>query len=185
MKTMRNTIQCLVLFGLLFALGLPVAATAQGQPKIHIHNVVGPSEITDPNGLPALRTTVDFTLLNDADEVMAGIALASSTLDLDDGSRNPAPVTDITEPWSVALVLDNSRTLFVSAAFNDLKAARDDAINAVGALPEGTNIAVLTVSDKITITQNFTAKKEDVQTAILRQPKRKTCRRPSCGSGSR
>ena len=169
MTKLTISVRLCVLFGILLGLGLPAAAGAQGQPVIHVHNLSGPVEITDPNGLPALRATIDFTLLNASGEVMSGIELASATLDLDDGSRNPAPVTEIGEPWSVVLVLDNSRTLFVAGASNALKSAREDAINAMASLPDGSNIAVLTVSDKVAIIQDFTLKKEDVQNVLLRQ----------------
>lgn len=154
---------------LVCALCLPVLVTAQGQPSIHIHNLSGPVEITDPNGLPALRTTLDFTLLNSAGEVLSGIGLASATLDLDDGSRNPSPVTDITEPWSVAIVLDNSRTLFVAGASNAHKIAREDVRTAMASLPDGTNVAVLTVDENTDIILDFTTNKEEVQNAILRE----------------
>lgn len=169
MKTLKSSARCLLVLWVVLGLGVPVVATAQAQPTIHIHNLTGPDEITDPSGLPALRVTIDFTLVNNSGEVMSGIGLASATVDLEDGSRNPSPVTDVTEPWSVVIVLDNSRTLFVAGANNAFKAARDDAINAVGALPDGTNISVITVSEAISITQDFTTKKEDVQNIILRQ----------------
>lgn len=169
MKTIRTLTQVLILLAAMAGLGAPVAVSAQAQPTIHIHNLSGPVEITDPNGLPALRATLDFTLLNASGEVLSGIALSSSTLDLDDGSKNPAPVTDITEPWSVALVLDNSRTLFVAGANNALKAARDDARSAVASLPDGTNIVVLTVADNVAVLKDFTANKQEVQDVLLNQ----------------
>ena len=75
MKTLRTLPRLLLALWLLLGLALPALATAQGQPEIHIHNLEGPTAITDPNGLPALRVTLDFTLLNANREVMSGIAL--------------------------------------------------------------------------------------------------------------
>src|SRR5688572_16664188 len=133
MKTFGTSLRLFVVLWLVLGALVPALALAQGQqPKIHIHAVEGPVQITDPNGLDALRITLDFTLLNDTGEVVPGVELTSATLDLEDGSRNPSPITEVDDQWSVALLADASRTLFVAQADAAFKAAREDAIAAVG-----------------------------------------------------
>ena len=169
MKTLGNSLRLFVVLWLVLGALVPALVFAQGQqPKIHIHAVDGPVEIVDPNGLAALRMTLDFTLLNDAGEVVPGVELTSATLDLEDGSRNPSPITEVDDQWSVALLADSSRTLFLAQADAAFKAAREDAIAAVGALPDGSNVGFITFDDNQTVVQDFTSTKETVQNAVLR-----------------
>jgi hypothetical protein len=159
-----------LLLVLALSVGWPVVALAQiTPPAIHIHALAGPSQVTDTAGLPALAMQMDFTLLDSDARVMPGIGIASATLDLEDGSSYPAPVADITSAWSVVMLVDTTRDMYVDSARAAFQAARSDAIDFAASMPDGTNLAVMTFNNKATLVEDFTTNRERIQDALLKR----------------
>lgn len=128
--------------------GLPLVASAQGEPEVII-NFVNTEEDGD-------RLAVDlFFSLQNGGDIDAAYVL------LDDGSRYEATVGGADLPYFIALVLDASGSL--SGVEDDMRQA---AIAAVDAAPAGARFAVLSFNETITLLQDFTSDRTNVINAI-------------------
>ena len=153
------------------ALLLPAAASAyaqSGQPQAYINDVVGPAEVQGAGGLPGLSLELQFTLLDGQGQVMPIADNLTATLQLASGSSYPVQVQKLATPWSVVVLLDASKTLWVSSANATFNSMRQAVANAVSLLPDGTTIAVEKFDTQPTTIQEFTQNKDQVNQAITK-----------------
>lgn len=156
----------LLLVLLLCSLLAPSAASAQATEfTIHINDMRGPNPIQHPSGLPGLALELDFTLLNLQGEVVQKAEFQSSSLVLDNGDVYTTQANKTEEPWSIAILIDTSKTMYNSGA---VKPARTAVADSLGQIPGGSNIALLTFNDQVTSNVDFTKDTKTLDTTLRR-----------------
>src|SRR5258706_10430589 len=164
---LRALAQRLFLAAMIAALLLPAAASAQtAGAQAYINDVFGPDEIQGPGGLPSLAIELHFNLLDANKQILNNVNVLSATLQLASGSSYPSQPVKLETPWSVAVLMDASKTLGVfsaSAAFSDM---RKDVATAMGGVPDGSIIGVYQFDSKPTTVLDLSRDKQAIDTAI-------------------
>jgi hypothetical protein len=153
---------------LLLALGAIAAGarTQAGQPHLHLNDVLEQEPVPGAAGLPALALTLDFTLLDNNNQLAAGVEPESASLRLIGGDEYPASLQKLESPWSIVIVVDASKTLTGFTASAAFKTARFALADSLEQAPGDSNFAVLSFGSQPATVVDFTQDKETVQTAL-------------------
>ena len=151
---------------LLFLL-VPVIVYAQstGQTVVHIHETPDPQSVTTASGAVGLSLKTTFSLLDQDNQVLMAFEIENASIELEDDSYT-AVVQELDDPWTVVLLIDASTTMGGYTTSSAFKASKNAITSAMSALPDSTNIAILTFADSVTTRLEFTQSKEAIAPAI-------------------
>jgi hypothetical protein len=168
--TLRTKILPGILFLILTA-GVPLAAAAQapGEAHVHIHQSREPQQVNTTTGDVGLRITEVFSLLKADNQLMTTSApeIQDATISVD-GDNYRAEVQELSDKWTIVFLLDASKTIANFNAVSDYKNAQMALVDAVTAVPDSTNMALLSFANVSQPVVPFTEKKDTVSTAITK-----------------
>ena len=151
---------------LLFLL-IPVVVYAQStsQAVVHIHETPDPQPVTTASGALGLSLKTTFSLLNQDNQVLMAFEIDNASIELEDDSYT-AVVQELDTPWTVVLLIDASTTMGGYTTSSAFKASETAITSAMSALPDSSNVAILTFNDGVTTRLEFTQSKEAIAPAI-------------------
>lgn len=151
----------------LFALLVPVIVYAQsaGQAIVHIHETPDPQPVTTASGAVGLSLQTTFSLLDQDNQVLMAFEIENASIELE-GDSYTAVVQEQDVPWTVVLLIDASKTMGGFTSSSAFKASKTAITNAMSALPDSSNVAILTFNDGVTTRLEFTQSKEAIAPAI-------------------
>lgn len=155
----------------LLAIGLlSLMPMTQGSgASIHIHEAPAPQAVTTSSGAVGLSLQASFSLLDSDQQVMRAFEVESASFELE-GKSYPAQVQALETPWSIVVLMDSSSTLGTFATSATFKAAKTALAEALGGVPEGTTLALMSFNDDTTIIEDFTTAKDRVSTSLRNIP---------------
>ena len=151
----------------LLVLLIPVIVYAQstGQAVIHIHETPDPQPVTTAAGAVGLSFETTFSILDQDDQVLMAFEIEDASIELEDDSYN-AVIQELEVPWTVVLLIDASTTMGGFTTSSAFKASKTAITSAMGALPDNSNVAILTFGDGVATRLDFTQSKEAIAPAI-------------------
>lgn len=146
---------------------LPMAAGAQtvGQSKVLINQFPDPQQVTTTAGAVGLLLQPAFTLVNADNQVLPSPQIVDGTIDLGNASYK-ADVQELNTPWYIVVVFDGSKTMGTFSASADFKSAKTDLANAIGGVPDKSNVSVIDFADNAPTVLDFTQAKDQVGAKI-------------------
>jgi hypothetical protein len=146
---------------------LPLVAFAQttGQPKIHLHETPPPLQVTTAGGAVGLSLQPSFTLLDGEDQVLMAFEIVDANIDIE-GESYTAVVQELEVPWTIIYLVDTSKTLGGFATSPTFKNIKNILATSVEALPDNSNIAVMSFASSTSTAMEFNQDTEIATTAI-------------------
>jgi hypothetical protein len=146
---------------------LPLAAFAQtsGQPQIHLHETPPPLQVTTAGGAVGLSLQPSFSLLDGEDQVLMNFEIVDANIDID-GVPYTAVVQELEVPWTIIYVVDTSKTLGGFSTSPTFKNIKNILATSVEALPDDSNIAVMSFASGTSTAMEFNQDSELATTAI-------------------
>ena len=140
-------------------------AQGSGGAGIHINDSPDPQQVTTAAGSLGLALQSAFTLLDDGGQVLRDFEIQNATFELGQDSF-PAEITELEGPWSLVLVVDSSRTFGSLSASPTFKATKNLVADSIGAMPEGSSMALIKFDDQAPTLLEFTSDKEQLQAGV-------------------
>jgi hypothetical protein len=144
---------------------LTVLAQTSGQPQLHLHEVPSPLQVTTSGGAVGLSIQPSFSVLDGENQVLMAFEIVDATINIEDESYT-AVVQEYEVPWTIIYLVDTSKTLgdfSTSATFKNIK---NILATSVEALPDNSNIAVMSFANGTTTQMEFNQDTEIATTAL-------------------
>lgn len=155
----------IILYLLFLLVPAVVYAQSASQAVVHIHETPDPQPVTTASGAVGLSLVTTFSLLDQDDQVLMAFEIEDASIELD-GDSYTAVIQELEVPWTVVLLIDASTNMggFTSSAA--FKASKTAITSAMSALPDNSNVAILTFGDGVATRLEFTQSKEAIAPAI-------------------
>ena len=140
-------------------------AQSTGQPKIHLHATPPPQQVTTSGGALGLSLQSSFSLLDAEDQVLMAFEIVDAVYDIQ-GESYTAVVQELEVPWTVVYLIDTSKTLGGFSTGPTFKNVKNILATSVEAIPDNSNIAVMSFANGAPTALEFTQDKEAVTNAI-------------------
>jgi pSer/pThr/pTyr-binding forkhead associated (FHA) protein len=146
---------------------IPLAVFAQtsGQPKIHLHETPPPLQVTTAGGALGLSLQPSFSLLDGENQVLMAFEIVDANIDIE-GESYTAVVQELEVPWTIIYLVDTSITLGGFSTSPTFKNLKNILATSVEALPDNSNIAVMSFASGTTTAMEFNQDTELATTAI-------------------
>ena len=140
-------------------------AQSTGQPKIILHETPPPQQVTTSGGALGLSLQSSFSLLDGDDQVLLAFEIVDATYDIQ-GESYTAVVQELEVPWTVVYLIDTSKTLGGFTTGPTFKNVKNILATSVEALPDNSNIAVMSFANDAPTLMEFNQDTEGATTAI-------------------
>jgi hypothetical protein len=164
LRTLSNSLKLSFLLAILI---IPLAAFAQtsGQLKIHLHETPPPLQVTTAGGALGLSLQPSFSLLDGENQVLMAFEIVDANIDIE-GESYTAVVQELEVPWTIIYLVDTSKTLGGFATSPTFKNIKNILATSVEALPDNSNIAVMSFANGTSTAMEFNQDTELATTSI-------------------
>jgi hypothetical protein len=164
LKQLSNFLKLSLLSAILI---IPFAVFAQtsGQPKIHLHETPPPLQVTTAGGAVGLSLQPSFSLLDGEDQVLMAFEIEDANIDIE-GESYSAVVQELEVPWTIIYLVDTSKTLGGFSTSPTFKNIKNILATSVEALPDNSNIAVMSFASGTSTAMEFNQDTELATTSI-------------------
>ncbi|MGD8848412.1 MAG: FHA domain-containing protein [Anaerolineales bacterium] len=160
-----NTLTLCLLISSLF-LSSNALAQSSGEPQLHLHDVPPPLQVTTSGGAVGLSIQPSFSILDADDQVLMAFEIVDATINIE-GESYTAVVQEEEVPWTVIYLVDTSRTLGDFSTLPTFKNVKNILATSVEALPDNSNIAVMSFAS-VSSTQMEFNQDTEIATTTLR-----------------
>ena len=163
-KRIISTLQAVIFISILIFSSV-ANAQSTGQPKVHLHETPPPQQVTTSGGALGLSLQSSFSMLDGEDQVLMAFEIVDATYDIQ-GESYTAVIQELEVPWTVIYLIDTSKTLGGFSTGPTFKNVKNILATSVEAIPDNSNIAVMSFANGAPTALEFTQDTEAVATAI-------------------
>jgi hypothetical protein len=163
-KRIISSLQAIIFISILIFSNV-ANAQSTGQPKVHLHETPPPQQVTTSGGALGLSLQSSFSLLDGEDQVLMAFEIVDATYDIE-GESYTAVLQELEVPWTVIYLIDTSKTLGGFSTGPTFKNVKNILATSVEAIPDNSNIAVMSFANGAPTALEFTQDTEAATTAI-------------------
>jgi hypothetical protein len=140
-------------------------AQSSGQPQLHLHEIPPPLQVTTSGGAVGLSIQPSFSILDAEDQVLMAFEIVDATVDIE-GESYTAVVQEDEVPWTIVYLVDTSKTLGGFSTSPTFKNVKNILATSVEALPDNSNIAVMSFASGTSTQMEFNQDTEIATNAL-------------------